>query len=82
MDDQKQRIPTAWMWLDGSDIRGLSIDVESRRLHWYDVVGCHCSDEETIEQSLESYRQEGAPPYVGPVPADIAAEIEIALGHL
>lgn len=82
MDDQKKALPTAWMWLDGSDVRGLSIDLENRKLRWYDVVGCHCSDEEFVDQSPESYQEEGAPAYVGPVPADIAAEIEAVLGQL
>ncbi len=77
-----ERVKTAWMWLDGSDVRGLSIDADSGNLHWYDVVGCHCTDEETIEQSIAAYLREGPPAVIGPLPADTAAEIELSIGRL
>jgi hypothetical protein len=76
------KMSTAWMWLDGSDVRGLSIELEIRTLRWFDVVGCYCSDEDYIDQTPEDYRREGAPPYVGAVPADVAAEIDETLAQL
>jgi hypothetical protein len=76
------KMNTAWMWLDGSDVRGLSIDLETQTLRWFDVVGWYCSDEDYIDQVPENYRQDGAPPYVGLLPAEVAAEIDIALAEL
>jgi hypothetical protein len=75
------KMNTAWMWLDGSDVRGLSIDLETQTLRWFDVVGCYCSDEDYIDQMPDTYRQDGAPPYVGSLPADIAVEIDLALAE-
>jgi hypothetical protein len=77
----EQKIKTTWMWLDGYDVRGVSFDLESGRLQWHDVVGCHCTDEEFLEQSLADYRQDGPPPAIGLVPADTAAEIEETLAY-
>jgi hypothetical protein len=67
------------MWLDGYDVRGVSFDQESGRFQWYDVAGCHCTDEEFLEQNLADFRQDGPPPAIGLVPADIAAEIDETL---
>ena len=78
----ENKMNTAWMWLDGTEVRGLSIDQETKTLRWFDVVGCYCSDEEYVDQAPESYRQDGAPPYVGAIPADVAAEIAEALDEL
>ena len=78
----ENKMNTAWMWLDGTEVRGLSIELETQTLRWFDVVGCYCSDEDYIDQTPEDYRQEGAPPYVGAVPADVTAEIDKALVEL
>lgn len=78
----QKKLKTAWMWLDGYETRGLAIDPEAGLLEWYDVVGCHCADEEFVRQNIESYRKDGAPPYVGPLPEDTAAEIEETLAQL
>lgn len=78
----ENKMNTAWMWLDGTEVRGLSIDLETQTLRWFDVVGCFCSDEEYVDQAPESYRLDGAPPYVGAIPADVAAEIDEALAGL
>jgi hypothetical protein len=77
----EQKIRTTWMWLDGYDVRGVSFDLESGRLQWYDVVGCHCTDEEFLEQSLVAYSQNGPPPGIGLVPADTAAEIDNTISY-
>ena len=77
----ERKIRTTWMWLDGYDVRGVNFDLESGRFQWFDVVGCHCTDEEFLEQSLAAYRREGAPAGIGLVPADTAAEIEDTVSY-
>ncbi len=77
----EEKIRTTWMWLDGYEVRGVSFDPASGRFQWYGLVGCHCTDEEFLDQSLVAYQQEGAPPGIGLVPADIAAEIETTIAY-
>lgn len=74
-------LTTAWMWLAGDELRGLSLDLATASLRWHDAVGCHCADEEYEDQSLADYRQAGPPPWVGPLPADIASEVEAAVAY-
>ena len=77
----EEKIRTTWMWLDGYEVRGVSFDLDSGRLQWYDVVGCHCTDEEFLDQTLAAYRQEGGPAGIGLVPEDVTAEIEKAISR-
>ena len=69
-------LTTAWTWLDNEEIRGLTLDVDTGTLRWYDQIGCHCTDEEFWPQSLAEFRQQGAPPLISELPADVAAELD------
>ncbi len=67
---------TAWMWRAGQGINALKLDVEQRRLRWFDEVGCACGDS-SAEQTVAEYRQRGAPGFTPP--EDVLAEIDEAL---
>ncbi len=69
-------LTTAWTWLDNEEIRGLTLDVDTGTLRWYDQIGCHCTDEEFWPQSLAEFRQQGTPPLISELPADVAAELD------
>ena len=71
---------TAWMWLSGEQLLGLSIELEDERLTWVWQAGCHCADEDEIVQSVSAFRREGTPALIGPLPDDVAVEVEEALG--
>lgn len=70
---------TAWMWLSGADLRGLSIDREEGTLTWIWQAGCHCADEDEIVQSVQQFQANGAPSLIGLLPEDVAAEVRAAL---
>lgn len=73
MTDNK--LATSWIWLDDGETRGLSVDVENSLLCWYDQIGCNCADEDFLSQTAQAFRQEGCPPLIGDLPADVAAEL-------
>ena len=75
----KNRLTTAWTWLDGEDIRGLIVDLDTGTLHWFDQIGCHCTDEDFLPQTTRDFRQDGCPPLIGDLPFDVAAELDEAL---
>lgn len=70
---------TAWMWRDGDQVRGLSFDREASVLLWHTDIGCHCNQHSDLEQSVEAFKQGGPPAFVGPLPADVAAEVAESL---
>jgi len=70
---------TAWMWLAGDALRGLSVDRTDRTLTWIWQAGCHCADEDAIVQSVQQFQKEGAPSLIGAFPQDIAAEVQAVL---
>lgn len=72
---------TAWMWLSGDALRGLSLDQEGN-LIWIWQAGCHCADEDAIVQSVAQFRQQGAPSLIGPLPEDIDGELQEALDRI
>ncbi len=69
---------SAWMWTLDDELRALTLDLERGRLAWFDQIGCHCGDS-TTTQSIAAFRQEGPPPFIGPLPADVATALEAAL---
>lgn len=69
----------AWMWLNGMQVCGLRLDRQDGTLKWYDETGCHCTDEEYYLQTVQEYREQGVPVFVGPLPEDVAAELEAEL---
>lgn len=75
----QDRKKTAWMWLSGDQLLGLSIDLERQRMTWVWQAGCHCADEDEIVQSIGAFRRQGTPPLIGPLPEDVAAEVEEVL---
>ncbi len=77
MSNVKQK--TAWMWLSGDALRGLSFDRDDGALTWIWQAGCHCADEDEIRQTVEEFQRNGAPSLVGPLPDDVAAEVRAAL---
>lgn len=70
---------TTWMWRSGDDVMGLSVDVETAVMRWYDQIGCHCTDEDVEVQSIQRFRQEGVPSLYRPLPDDIRAELDALL---
>lgn len=77
MSEVKQK--SAWMWLSGDALRGLSFDRDDGALTWIWQAGCHCADEDEIRQTVEEFQNDGAPALVGPLPEDVAGEIQAAL---
>lgn len=75
-----QKIKTAWMWAEDVELRGLEFDPDKKRLAWFDQAGCHCGDA-TDYQSLESYRTDGVPGWIGDLPADVASELDESIAH-
>lgn len=72
------RRKTAWMWVDNEQLRGLFLDVEAQQLTWVWQAGCHCADEDELVQSVETFRHEGPPALMGPVPEDVLAQMRAA----
>lgn len=70
---------SAWMWLSGDALRGLSLDRDDGTLTWIWQAGCHCADEDEIRQTVEEFQNDGAPSLVGPLPEDVAGEVHAAL---
>jgi hypothetical protein len=70
---------TAWMWLSGDALRGLSVDRDKGTLTWIWQAGCHCADEDELLQTVEQFETEGAPSLVGPLPEDIEGEVRAVL---
>lgn len=71
----EKTLTTAWTWLDDEEIRGLSVDLDTGTLHWFDQIGCHCTDEDFLPQTTKSFRQYGCPPLIGDLPADVGIEL-------
>lgn len=72
---------TAWMWTEQDSLRGLQVDGDRRLLHWFDEPGCHCGDS-TWSQPAADFLRQGAPGWVGALPADVAAELQETLRQL
>jgi hypothetical protein len=77
MAQTKQK--TAWMWLSGADLRGLSLDRDEGTLAWIWQAGCHCADEDEIVQTAGEFLRDGPPSLMGPLPNDVAAELRDVL---
>jgi hypothetical protein len=74
-----KRINAAWMWMNGDQVCGLRLDLADGTLKWYDEAGCHCTDEDYYLQTVQEFQQAGVPVFVGPLPEDVAAEVEETL---
>lgn len=74
-----KNLTTSWTWLDEDEIRGLTVDVDSGVLRWYDQIGCHCTDEDFWLQTMQEFRRDGSPPLMGELPRGVVAELEQAL---
>lgn len=77
----QETIRTAWMWTDDMEMRAVTVDLETHTLAWFDQIGCHCGDS-THTQSGADFLRDGAPSFVGPLPAAVAEELEAALKYL
>jgi len=55
------------------------VDVDSGLLRWYDQMGCRCTDEDYLLQTVEEFQQGDCPPLTGVLPADAAEGLESAL---
>lgn len=77
MTDLKQK--SAWMWLSGDALRGLSFDRDEGALTWVWQAGCHCADEDEIRQTVDEFQRDGAPSLVGALPDDVAQEVRAVL---
>lgn len=71
---------TAWMWpsSDG-ETHGLTIDLRTHILHWYDGLGCGC-DDSSFTQTPHEYQAKGSP--LASMPAAIQAEVEATVAAL
>lgn len=69
------------MWTLDDEMRALNLDREQGRLAWFDQIGCHCGDS-TTTQSLADFRADGPPPFIGPLPPDVAAQLAAALATI
>jgi hypothetical protein len=79
----QQRLTTSWMWPVSDGVNSLFIDTDTKRLHWFDQMGCICMDDDnSIEQSLTEFREKGAPGMITAVPDDVMAEIQEAITTL
>lgn len=70
---------TAWMWLSGDDLRGLSLDRDEGLLAWIWQAGCHCADEDEIVQTAGEFLRDGPPSLMGPLPEDVNHELRQVL---
>lgn len=67
----------AWMWLVDEQVYGLSIDMETQQVEWYDDIDCFCAgDNRCATQTVAELSAEWAPPAFLFVPADVLAEIQ------
>lgn len=70
-------LPTGWMWEQGGEVFGLSIDVESCKLRWFVNAGCMCDfDDSTVDQTPAEFLERGVPGQVAEPDPGIIAEIE------
>ena len=79
-------LPTAWMWAEGTELRGLAVcgaapSTAVPALHWQQSLGCACGDE-TLIQTVADFWQHGPPPVMGDVPADIATQLHALLRQM
>jgi len=73
----QQRLTTSWMWPVNDGVNALIINTDTRRLHWFDQMGCVCMDDDnSIEQSLAEFGERGVPGTITAVPDDVMAEIQ------
>jgi hypothetical protein len=71
------------MWPVSDGVNSLIIDTATKRLHWFNQMGCICMDDDnSIEQSLAEFREKGAPGMITAVPDDVMAEIQEAITTL
>ena len=76
MTDSKP-ITTSWMWKqEDGEVWGLTLNVDKRKLEWFDGIGCACGDS-FAEQTVEDFAQKGA--RYAELPADILAEVRESL---
>jgi hypothetical protein len=68
------------MWTLNDEMRAVAIDLETQVLSWFDQIGCHCGDT-TETQAGAAYLQDGPPPFIGPLPADVAAELKAMISR-
>jgi hypothetical protein len=73
-------ITTSWMWKqDDETVWALVIHADTRKVEWYDGLGCAC-DDGFQEQSFEDFLTIG--PRYGDPPPDVLAEIYESLAVL
>jgi hypothetical protein len=73
-------LTTAWMWKQpDEEIWGLTINKDTRKLEWFDGIGCACGDS-FAEQTFADFLQKG--PRYGDLPEDVMAEVQFALQTL
>lgn len=76
MTDRK----TAWMWpTEDGDTLGITIDLRTRVVHWYEGLGCAC-DDSSFAQTLHEYQAKGSP--LGTLPDDVQAELDATVAAL
>jgi hypothetical protein len=79
MTDQKP-ITTSWMWKqEDGEIWGLTLDIDKRKLDWFDGIGCACGDS-FATQTVQDFNQRG--PRYGDLPDDVLAEVQASLAAI
>jgi hypothetical protein len=67
------------MWAHNNGVQGVTINLDTGRLHWYDNPGCAC-DDNSQEQTIEDFLTNG--PLYGSPPPDVLAEMHSVLAAL
>ena len=67
---------TSWMWPHNNGVQGVTMNLDTARLHWYDNPGCAC-DDNSQEQTIEDFLKNG--PLYGRLPEDVLEEMRQTL---
>jgi hypothetical protein len=64
------------MWPHDDGVQGVTLNLDTRRLRWYDNPGCACGDN-AQEQTVEDFLISG--PLYGSPPQDVIDEMRVVV---
>lgn len=70
---------TSWIWRFENGTQAVSLDLERKKLVWYDNPDCGC-DDNGFDQSIDNFVQKG--PRYGEPPDDVLQEIYDAVNTI
>jgi hypothetical protein len=79
MDQDEKPITTSWMWKQDAEVWGLTLNLDDRKLEWFDSIGCACGDSFAV-QTIADFMQKG--PRFGDPPDDVLAEVRESLAKI